>query len=305
MGGVGRDLGGLGDDPPDVAQSTELPERHELGGSVAEGGRLDGAAVHRHADGVRGELGQQGVVGAAADDVDARDPVAGDVVEVLGNVAVAEGERVEDAADDLGHALGDHGSRSRAVVLDARRRVVAVEELGGVAVDDAAQAGHRAGERDELGVGVDGALRRPVASAGLEQPQTGDVAQQPDRPGIPALVGDVGPAGAVGDDRLGDLDADEGPGARGDVERARVAHRCRDDGAGRVVARGDDDAGPGQPAVGEVGQQRPDVGAGRHDLGQEVGGDAEVVEQIGRPDAPGHVVEPGRRGGGVFRDPRG
>src|SRR5882757_1213624 len=57
---------GRGDDGPDVGEPAQLAQRGELHGRVAERGRLTGAAVHRQPGGIGGQLGQQGVAGAAA-----------------------------------------------------------------------------------------------------------------------------------------------------------------------------------------------------------------------------------------------
>ena len=74
---------------------------------VAQGGGLDRAGDDAATGGVGDELAEQGVLGAAADDVDDVDPAAGQPLRVLDPGGERDGEAVQDAADDLAGAGGD------------------------------------------------------------------------------------------------------------------------------------------------------------------------------------------------------
>ena len=142
----------------------------------------------------------------------------------------------------------------------------------------------------------------PVALAFLQQPQPADVAQVADGPVDPGLVGEVGRPARLGHHGRGQLHADEGPGAGGDVGEVRPVRRHRDH-RGRRVVRPDGDqrqrlpGRPGSPpacAAGSVGD-RPDRVARLAQRREQARVDARALHQAGRPRARGHV-EQRRRG---------
>ena len=138
-----------------------------------------------------------------------------------------------------------------------------------------------------------GRPRCHVAQALLEQPEPADVAQEAGAAVDADLVGEVGRAGRLGEDR-----ARRARGRRA----TRCRWRCRR--SGRSVAGHADDRRGGVvradrrhrsvPSVGRAHGPSPGGSIGR----QQVGGDAEPVEEVGRP-LPGADVEQagGRRVG--------
>src|SRR5207244_9393763 len=80
-------------------ESAGLDER------VAEGGGFDGAGEDRDAAGVGGELAEQLVAGAAADNVHSVDVAVGQAPRVGEGGPVCQGEAVQDTADGFGGAV--------------------------------------------------------------------------------------------------------------------------------------------------------------------------------------------------------
>jgi hypothetical protein len=80
-----------------------------------------GPGEERSPAGVGGQLAQQGVLGAASDDVHDRDRVVGKPFGVRDGGGERGGEAVENAADhDLGVALGNGSPRSRLAARSVR-----------------------------------------------------------------------------------------------------------------------------------------------------------------------------------------
>src|SRR5205823_13067855 len=94
------------------------------------------------------------------------------------------------------------------------------------------------------------------------------------------------------------------PGAGGDV--APVIARGGDggDGAGGVVAAGGDNGNVGGDATfsGDIGAERAQARAAGGDFGEEVGGEAELMEHVGGPGFFARVVHLAGAGDGEFRD---
>src|SRR5205085_7756336 len=99
---VAGELLGVGDEPAHRGPVAEDAVGARLDEYVAQRGALGGPRHARQPAGVRRELAQQGAPGAAADDVHDVDRAVGEAGGVLDGAAVGEGERVEDAAGDLG-----------------------------------------------------------------------------------------------------------------------------------------------------------------------------------------------------------
>ena len=214
-------------------------ERAGLDEHVAEGGRLDGAGEHRQAEPVGEQPAEQGVLGAAADDVHAAYAAARQRRGLVDRVRERLGEAAHDAEDG-----GDPAVRGLDAVLAApvrdpgghvagrqEPRVLHVEER-----DRAAVRRRRLQPRREVVVA-------PAAQGLREQPGAHHVGEEAGPPVDPALVGEVGRAGLVGEHRPVQLDADQAPGAAGDVRRVGVGHRHADDRRGGVVGADGHDRG--------------------------------------------------------------
>ena len=163
-----------------------------------------------------------------------------------------EGQALEDAADD-GPGLDRLGlPGAGAELADPLRHVARGREAAVVRVDERAQGRGLRGERDELVEPVVAALLRPGPAALVQEPEAGDVAEQADRAGDAALVGQVRGEGPVVDQRRVELQADERPRAGADVGGARLPERNGGDRRGGVVRRGGDHLRPAQ-----AGRRRP------------------------------------------------
>ena len=76
------------------------PDRPRLDQHVAEGGRLDRTGQHPPAGAVGGQLAQQRVLAAAADDVHGVDRLAAEPLGVSDRGRVRLGEALQDAAGE-------------------------------------------------------------------------------------------------------------------------------------------------------------------------------------------------------------
>ena len=149
----------------------------------------------------------------------------------------------------------------------ARRHVAGIRERRGHSGSiERTQGRRRLGQRDELVERTLAARARPGAPALVQEPEAGDVAQQPERPADAALVREIRGERVVVDQRLVDLDPDERPGAGADVHRAGRAERHRGDGRGGVVRADRDDARRASPVSAASGAERPERRARRDDL---------------------------------------
>ena len=119
---------------------------------------------------------------------------------------------------------------------DPRGHVAGRQQRGVVGVDDRAARGQRRRPRraaEPSATAIAGALPGPDRL--LEQPQPHHVAQEAD-PSVDAhLVREVGEPARVGPDRRVELEADEAPGAAGDVRGPVVRQRHADDRRRGVV----------------------------------------------------------------------
>ena len=209
--------------------------------------------------------------------------------------AVGQRQAVEDAAGDLERGERDrlaglagerHEARGHGVVRGAGRQQPRV-----VDVDDRAQ---RRGVRQRLQqarqVGAWHAGVGPGPQRLRQHPQPDHVLEEADGAVDAALVGEVGGPGRLGEHRLVELEADERPGARGDVRRRLVADGHGDDRGGGVVGADRDDRHVGGEAqlVGDGGEQGPD----------HVPGGAQGRQERGRRCRPGRPGRSPRRASG-------
>ena len=126
-----------------------------------------------------------------------------------------------------------------------------------------------------------------------EQPGAHHVGEEPDPAVDAALVGEVGGAGLVGEHRTVELDADQPPGAAGDVRRVGVGHRHADHRR-RGVVRADRDHRRAR-------RDSPTTVPGVDQLGQLARARAPTSgQQLGVPLAGVHVEQPGGRGVGAL-----
>ena len=159
----------------------------------------------------------------------------------------------------------------RAVFGDPRRHVAGLGEHWVVRVDEGTQRLRRPGQRDEVVDRVGPSGERPRTRAFLQQPEPGDVAEDPEGVLDAALVRHVCAKGLVGQHRFARLDSDERPGTDDDVGRTVGPQRDAGDGGGRVVGRGRNDRGVAETRLlRDVFQQRSERGARRDDLGEQL-----------------------------------
>ena len=135
--------------------------------------------------------------------------VADDVLQPLGVGGMGAGERLEDEPDRLRRPLGSHLVVTAAPLGDLARHVAGTGEELVVGVDDDAEGGALPRRLDQrTGVGL-----VPGSLALLEQPETGEVAQQAD-PSVSAdFVGQSGPQRRFIQDGSGNRRPDEAPGS--------------------------------------------------------------------------------------------
>src|SRR5205807_3203626 len=195
-------------------------------------GGFDGAGDGREAAGVRGELAEQRVAGAAADEVDDVDVAAGQRLSTAEGAAVGEGEAVQDAADGLGGGGGRFLVGAAAELGDAGGHVARGKENRVVRIDDHGERGQAGG----LGEQPVKAGDAPDPLGFLQKPEAHDVVQVADGPVDAKLVGE----GRVGEDGAVELESDQGPGAAGDVGEGVGRGGDADHGGGGVVG-GDGD----------------------------------------------------------------
>ena len=288
------------------------PERGQVAGEravgaaldqqVAERGRLDRAGEHRPAGRVGGQLAEQRVAGAAADEVHDLHRLTG---ELLG-LGDRGGER------DARGCRGCSGRRPRAcprsagsaarAADDPRGHVAGRQERRVVRVDTRAAGRQRGRGGEDLAELDPEPAQVPGPQRLAEQPEAHHVAQVADRPVDAALVGEVGPAARLGEHRRVELDADQPPGAAGDVAEPGRRRRHADDRRGGVVrADGADqqlvvDAELGPHGAGHAGQHP----AGGHHVRQQAGRQAEPLDQLRRPVAGAGVEQAGGRGVGLL-----
>ena len=290
---------------------------------VPQRGRLHGAGDHLDAQGVGGELVQQGVAAASADDVQTRRQ--GEFGESAGGVqlvAVGLGERFKDAAHQLGGGarVGAAPLRSVLVVLvllagdraggghDPIRHLAGREEgrIGGV--DPEAAARDRRGGLQQITEVDLRALVLPLPDRFADQPHPGHVLEDAERVVDAALIREAGREGRPRGDRAGQLEPDEGPGARGDVGDGGVLDRGRRRGRGRqhrrrgvMGADGDHRDLTDAEHGGELRADRAQLLA-RCDQGrQQRAVHAGCLQELGDPLPGGHRQHPGGRGVGELR----
>ena len=258
IGLVGANLGGAADELAHLGQRGDLAEGVQLHEDVAERGRLDRAGQHGPPCHVGGQLAEEAVLGAAADHVDdldrrARSPPRSPRARAG---TCRRGSRRRHGAGPRSSAGAACPHRAQSLA-DAGRHVAGGEQLGLVGVEERAAGGRAPRELDHVGV----ARGRAAAPASVRRHSW--TSQRPItffsrrmRAAEPALVGQVGRAGLLGDDRRLELDADERPGAARDVgSPSRRPERHGDHRRGGVV-RGDRDDRRRRRQPGRLGDVR-------------------------------------------------
>jgi hypothetical protein len=232
--------------------------------------------------------------------VDRADPLAAQPDGVGEGARVGLGERLQDRADELGPGARLCETALDGPLDDPAGHVAGGEEALVGRVEGRDRSADRRGLAQQLGeVDLLAGAALPGADRLREQPQPGDVLEESDSPVDAALVGEVGGPTLQRDHRLLEFDADERPGATGDVREVLVRGRHGDDGRGRVVRADGDDAEPGRGAElgGDGGEERAEPGArldqGREDPERQI----EAREELVVPRAGVRVEQ--TRGGGV------
>ena len=154
----------------------------------------------------------------------------------------------------------------------------------------------RCGQCDELVEPELGPLAGPVTPTFVEQPQAGDVAEEPEGSRHATLVRQVRGKRVVADHGAADLDTDERPGADAQEHGSVVHEWHRHDSRTGVVRRDRYHLRAVQPCfVSDVRRERRQRRPRRDDLRKHLRGDVEPPQEIGRPVAGRRVVALGRR----------
>ena len=124
-------------------------------------------------------------------------------------------------------------------------------------------------------------------------------------PSTPAFVGEVRLPAGLGENRCVEFDANQTPGAAGDVGEIRGRSGYPDDRGGGVVGshRGQRDRAAQSDQRDDRGAEVADDSPRRHHPRQQAGWQAEGVDEFGGPLAGAGVQQSGGGGVGVFGDP--
>ncbi len=243
---------------------------------------------------------------AAADDVHDVDVAAGQRGGLPDVAAVGQRQAVEDAAGDRDRRPRDRlaAPRGASCLRSGPACRPAASSRGSSMSTTVRSAAPRSTPASSAGRSRRRSPVAPGAQRLREHPEAHHVLQEPDRAVDAALVGEVGEPRVLGQHRLVELEADQRPGARGDVggaarrRRARRpprrrcrASRPRSPGRRRAGRRARATSGSSGPTtVAGVAQRRQDrPRAGR-------------AARRGRAahSRDAHVVQPGRRGVGAL-----
>ena len=168
--------------PSAIAWTSRLPSSVASSGPASTGSPA-AAAVQRQSSSLRAPPPTTWISAGAA-------PVT--VASTSTVSCVLQREALEDAADDRAGlvrlGLAGRARRTRAIRAGMSPGVANARV---VRVDERPQRRRVLRERDELVEGVVAALERPGAPALVQEPEPGDVAQQPERAADAALVGQV------------------------------------------------------------------------------------------------------------------
>ena len=176
------------------------------------------------------------------------DVEVGEVFEPGENLAVAQGQALEDAAAELAVGLGHVLSRTLAIFLDGGYHRRWVGEDGVVGVDEALEGRLLHGLGYQVAVGQQGlvgavgcCLVLPLLAATLVDPHAADVLEESGGALDASLVGEVELVALVVDDGVLGLDAHEAPCARAEVGELLVlgGYGCHST-CGVVSCYGDD-----------------------------------------------------------------
>ena len=198
-----------------------------LDGDVADGGGLDGSGDDGQVDRVGGELAEELVLRTAADDVEHVDARAGEQRQPGGPF----GRRRRRASRGCSApSLAGRAAVRRAAAIRSGMPPGGMKAGSSTSIGRAADRHGSSGEEELVEVAA-----MPFAKALLEEPQPADVAEEPGAPVDPELVGEVGDPSGLGEHRGGELEADEGPRAAGDVGEPLGGGGDADDRGGSVV----------------------------------------------------------------------
>ena len=266
-----------------LGERADRAGRQHLHRDVAERGGFDRPGDDGAAGGVRGELIEQPVARAAADDADLVEPRAGELLERLEHDAVLEGQALEDRARVRRPARRHRLPGLPAVAGDRRHHVVRVEEAAVIRIEQRLERvplvarPPRAARRTRSP-----ARRGPRSPARLQQPQAADVLQQPRRAADAAFVGEVQVARLRRDDRRRQLGAEQRPRARAE-ERACLPPAKTDATADPVSWHaGSDDRRAGERGA-DVPLHLADDRARLDERRQQPRRNVQIRQQAGRP----------------------
>ena len=246
-------------------------------------------------------MAEQGVLRAAADNVDVLVVSAGAFFYHRERAAVFHRKALVDAAHDLTDRLRDILTRSAAEFAHAAGDISGRGELGGVGVDKALE--RLGGERHalELRVAVVLALALPLSAALLNEPETDYILEQPRHAAVAALVGDVYRERGLVHYGSGYLRAEERPSA---AAQKREAVKLRRNGGYRrlrvVSADADDLHGVESQFVADLLAQHAVFRARRNNGREYSRGYAEAVKNIVSPIFCLYIDHLRGRGNGIF-----
>lgn len=204
---------GVADDFAGGGEGWDVTEGDGLEHDVTGGGGFSGAGEDGNAGSIGGELIEEIVVAAAADDVETIDLLVSELFDLAKGAAIKERETFEGAANEAAFGLGGGLAGAAAELDELRDHVFGREKFVRGRIDEGGERLSVAGEGGECGVIEVASFAGPLAFAFLEKPESADVFEEADGIAIADFVGEVQFAGGVVDDGSGEFDAHEGPGA--------------------------------------------------------------------------------------------
>ena len=295
-----------------------MAQGHHLHEDIPACGGLDRACDHLPAYGIGGELGQQPVLRAAADDVQGRQATSQHLLKAFQHPPVLEGDALQGAAHDSAPGLGHRLSGHLAVGPDASRHVTRFEKLAVVGIEDGLEWLRLRCHLCQCIVGILLTLLRPGATALLHQPQAhhipGEAEADTRRPCIadPSLIGEIVGQALPVDHRVRHLGTNDRPGSGADPGKVRRPSRhCGHGRSGVMAGRGDQLRSLlafQAHLICHMGQELAQIAARRHNRGKDVSWNPHALQHLPRPSGLLWVVALGRRGvaefaNGLAREP--
>lgn len=182
---------GVANDGTEFLQRADFRTGACLHQDIAENSRFDGTGKNRAVAGISGQLVEQTVARAAADDVDHLDALANDLFELTEYGLVLQSEAFKRATDQRSFRIRHRLAVLFAEIADGAGHVGRVAEAGIIGIDKGAEGRGSFGEANELGVVELFPLWFESAFALLDQPKASDVFEEAIGAVHAALVGEI------------------------------------------------------------------------------------------------------------------